>query len=306
MNTLTSRILVFALVVLAGLNLFLLWTIWNQPEFRNSEYLIEEAIRPGAPRGDREERTNDRSGREMNRPFQRDQLEMQRRTEQFLRQRFGLTDEQSRQFTELRREHMRSAIETQRQINSSRQNLLLRVQDFAPSPNDVKDQQEMQRRAEQFLRQRFGLTDEQSRQFTQLRREHMRSAIETQGQINSIRQNLLLRVQDFAPSPNDVKDQQERLAQVDRAISELQKTEEYQELEQQLLELERRNLKHMVQLRALMNADQVKQFDVTMPRYLFRFQQGSGGPTGGPGVGPGEGGPDGRGPGGSPNRRPGS
>jgi galactokinase len=164
----------------------------------------------------------------------------------------------------------------------------------------------MQRRAEQFLRQRFGLTDEQSRQFTQLRREHMRSAIETQGQINSLRQNLLLRVQDFAPSPNDVKDQQERLAQVDRAISELQKTEEYQELEQQLLELERRNLKHMVQLRALMNADQVKQFDVTMPRYLFRFQQGSGGPAGGSGVGPGGGGPDGRGPGGNPNRRPGS
>jgi hypothetical protein len=239
MNTLTSRILVIALLVLAGLNLFLLWTIWNNPEFRNSEYLIEEAIRPGAPRGDREERSNDRSGREMNRPFQR-------------------------------------------------------------------DQQEMQRRAEQFLRQRFGLTDEQSRQFTQLRREHMRSAIETQGQINSLRQNLLLRVQDFAPSPNDVKDQQERLAQVDRAISELQKTEEYQELEQQLLELERRNLKHMVQLRALMNADQVKQFDVTMPRYLFRFQQGSGGPAGGPGVGPGGGGPDGRGPGGSHNRRPGS
>ena len=235
MNNLTSRILVIALLVLAGLNLFLLWTIWNNPEFRNSEYLTEEAIRPEAPQGDWEERPNDRPEREVNRPFQR-------------------------------------------------------------------DQQEMQRRAEQFLRQRFGLTDEQSRQFTQLRREHMRSAIETQSQINSIRQKLLLRVSDFAPSPNDVKDQQERLAQVDRAMSELQKTEEYQELEKQLLELERRNLKHMVQLRALMNVDQVKQFDATMPRYLFRFQQGSGGaPTGGPGGGPGRVGPDGEG----PNRRPG-
>lgn len=238
MNTLTSRILVIALVVLAGLNLFLLWTIWNNPEFSNSEYLTEEAIRHGAPRGDWEEPSNDRPAREMNRPFQR-------------------------------------------------------------------DQQEMQRRAEQFLRQRFGLTDEQSRQIAQMRGEHMRSAIETQKQINSIRQKLLLRVQDFAPSPNDVKDQQERLAQVDRAMSELQKTEEYQELEQQLLELERQNLKHMVQLRALMNADQVKQFDMTMPRYLFRFQQGSGGPAGGPGVGPGGRGPDAGGPGGGPNRRPG-
>jgi hypothetical protein len=237
MNTLTSRILVIALVVLAGLNLFLVWTIWSHPELRIAESRSEEVISSRPNQGERGEHQRDREPGEMNRPFQR-------------------------------------------------------------------DQQEMQRRAEQFIRQRFGLTDEQSRQFTQLRREHMRSAIETQSQINSIRQKLLLRVSDFAPSPNDVKDQQERLSQVDRAMSELQKTEEYQELEKQLLELERRNLKHMVQLRALMNVDQVKQFDVTMPRYLFRFQQGSAGPAGGPGGGPGRVGQDGGGPGGGPNRRP--
>ncbi len=230
MNTMTSRILVFALIFLAGLNLFLVWTIWSHPEFRNAESRFEEPMNLRPSHGDWEERLKDRQAREMNRSFPR-------------------------------------------------------------------VEEEMQQRAEQFLRQRFGFTDEQSRQFAQMRGEHMRSALETQRQINSIRQKLLLRIPEYAVSPSVLKDQEERLAQVDRLMTELQRTEEFQELENQLLELERRNLKHMVQLRALMNADQVEQFDMTMPRYLFRFQQGPGGPAGGPG-----GGQDG----GGPNRRPGS
>lgn len=211
MNSLTPRILLISVVLLAALNLLLIGTIWLSPDRVLSEPREEETgYFPGRefmpPREGAMPRGPEGAPSTPGRPF---------------RDRDSLTERRS---------------EFQRRMEPP----------FGARPS--------------LSAENLQLTLEQRQQFGKIRREHMQRARELQQKINDLRRKMMSIGLQHLSQESDV---------ASSAAERVMRSQEYRDLEQALVQLEKENLDHILRLRALLTPEQAELFDQQMPRLFL-------------------------------------
>lgn len=104
------------------------------------------------------------------------------------------------------------------------------------------------------------LTIEQRQQFGKIRREHMQRARELQQKINDLRRTLMSMGLQHVSEESEV---------AGSAAERVIRSQEYRELEQVLVQLEKENLDYILRLRSLLTPEQAELFDKQMPRLFL-------------------------------------